>query len=430
MEIDGLHLTNLKYKLFANRRFLPMFLAVFLGTLNDNIIRAGLIVMIAYAAQHNIALSTKPEILVTICSGLLVLPMVLFSSIAGQLADKYEKSRLVVFTKFAEIFIMLAASYGFYYHNITLLMFLLFISGTHSAFAVPIKFSILPQHLKPGELLAGNAFIASGSYLAILAGMIVGGLIIEAEKSVIGITITSVAIIGFVASLFIPPALSSHPETKVSFNLWQGTVDLVRYVRRDGILVRTILALSWGLNIGTLYISQFANYAHSAIHADNEVYIVFLTIFSVGMAIGSILCDTLLKSQISSRFSPIAAIGMAVFTALMVFFTTNHTGNNLMNIGEFFSVTSNLLVVSCMLLVAMCGGIYMVPLYALLQSRTSSSHRSQVIAVSNLSDSVSITITTIISAILLSYGLTVQDLFIIIAFMTIAVAWYARKIDG
>lgn len=428
MELDGLHLKNLKYKLFASKRFLPMFLAIFLGTFNDNIIRAGLVVMIAYAAKHDISLSTQPEILVTICSGLLVLPMVLFSSFAGQLADKYEKSRLVVFTKIAEIFIMIGAAYGFYYHNIPLLMMLLFVSGTHSAFYVPIKFSILPQHLKHGELLAGNGFIASGSYLAILAGMIVGGLIIEAPSNVIGITIIIIAICGFIASLFIPLAPSAHPQTKLDFNLWRGSVDIIKYTSRDPVLVRTILALSWFITVGSIYISQFANYARGVIHADNEVYIVFLTVFSVGVAVGSLLCDTLLKSQISTKFTPIAAIGIAIFTALMVFFTPAPMSNGLMSVGEFFSIPSHLLVITCMLLVAMCGGLYMVPLYALLQSRTTASHRSQIIAASNLSDSLSMTIAAIISAILLSSGLGVQDLFIIVAIITIGVAWYVRKI--
>ena len=429
MELDGLHLTDtLKYKLFIRRRFLPMFLSIFLGVFNDNLIRSGLVVMITYAAQHNISLSMQPEILVTICYGLLVLPMVLFSSIAGELADKYEKSRLVVYTKIAEVFIVLGASYGFYYHDIPFLMVILFISGTHSAFNVPIKFSILPQHLKHEELLAGNGFIASGSYLGILAGMIAGGLIIESPNNLIGTVAITVSIIGLIASLFIPLAPSTHPQTKISFNLWKGSVNIINHARRDETLIRTILALSWFITVGSIYISQFANYARGVIHADNEVYILFLTVFSVGIAIGSLLCDTLLKSQISTRFTSLAAIGIAVFTALMVFFTPAPMSEGLMNITEFFSISSHLLILTCMLMVAICGGLYIVPLYALLQSRTIPSHRSQIIAASNLSDSLSMTLSAIISAALLSYGLGVKDLFIIVAFLTLAVAWYVRKI--
>jgi acyl-[acyl-carrier-protein]-phospholipid O-acyltransferase/long-chain-fatty-acid--[acyl-carrier-protein] ligase len=407
-----------------------MFLTTFLGTFNDNLVRAGLVVMIAYASQHNISLTVQPEILVTICSGLLVLPMVLFSSIAGELADKYDKAKLVVLTKLAEIFIMLGVGYGFYTHNIALLMVLLFISGIHSTFYVPIKFSILPQHLRKGELLAGNGFMASGSYLAILAGMIAGGLIIEFPPEVIGIVAVAIAICGFLVSLMIPPAPSTHPETKLSFNLWHGSLGIINHTRRDKTLVRTILCLSWFITVGSIYISQFANYARGVIHANNEVYIMFLTVFSVGVALGSLLCDTLLKSQISTRFTPIAAIGISLFTALMVYFTPIPSHEGLMTVREFFSVTSHYFVLASMLLVAVCGGLYIVPLYALLQSRTQSSHRSQVIAASNLSDSLCMTVATIICAVLLSYGLGVPDLFIIVAFLTLAVACYARKISA
>ncbi len=428
MELEALHLKNLKYKLFTSRRFLPMFLATFLGTFNDNLIRAGLVVMIAYAAQHNISLSIEPEILVTICSAILILPMVLFSSIAGELADKFDKSKLVKLTKLAEIFIMSGVAYGFYTQNIPLLMVLLFFSGMHSAFYVPIKFSILPQHLKHGELLAGNGFIASGSYLAILAGMIAGGLIIEEPNNLIGTVAITISLVGFVASLFIPPAPSSHPQTKISFNLWKGSLNIITHARRDDTLVRTILSLSWFITVGSIYISQFANYARSEIHANNEVYILFLTVFSIGTAIGSLLCDTLLKSQISTRFTPFAALGIAIFTALMVFFTPAPMTDELMTIREFFSINSYLLVLACMLMVAICGGLYIVPLYALLQSRAGVTHRSQIIAASNLSDSLSMTLAAVISAILLSYGLGVKDLFIIVAFITISVAYYVRKI--
>lgn len=429
MDLAPLHIEVLKYSLFLKRRFLPMFLATFLGTFNDNLIRSGLVVMIAYSAQHDIYLSIKPEILVTLCSALLVIPMVLFSSIAGQLADKCEKSRLVVFTKIAEIFIMAGICYGFYSHNIPLLMVLLFISGTHSTFYVPIKFSILPQHLNQGELLAGNGFIASGSYLAILAGMIAGGLIVAMPGNIIGIAAVIIAICGFIASLFIPPAPSAHPETKVSLNLWQGSRCIIAHACCDAVLVRTILSLSWFIVVGSIYISQFANYAHGVIHADNEVYIVFLTIFSLGVAAGSLLCDTLLKSQISARFTPIAAIGISLFTALMVYFTPIPTGDSLITIREFFSVPSHLLILGCMFMVALCGGLYMVPLYAILQSRTKATHRSQVIAASNLSDSLCMALAAIISTIILYCGFGVQDLFIVVAFITIAVAWYARKIS-
>jgi acyl-[acyl-carrier-protein]-phospholipid O-acyltransferase/long-chain-fatty-acid--[acyl-carrier-protein] ligase len=424
---------NLKYSLFASRRFLPMFLATFLGTFNDNVVRSGLVVLIAYSAKHGISLFANPEVLVTLCSALLVLPMVLFSSIAGQLADKYDKAILVNFAKLAEIFIMLGVCYGFYNHNIMLLMSLLFISGTHTTFYIPIKFSILPQHLQHGELLAGNGFIASGSYLAILSGMIAGGLLVDFPEILIGIITISVAVCGFISSLFIPNAPSAHPETVVSYNLWRGSMEIITHARRDPILVRIIISLSWFIVVGFVYISQFANYTQGVIHADNKVYIVFLTVFSVGMAVGSLLCDTLLKGQISTRFTPIFAVGVALFTLLMVIFTNYFLNiplsEQLQTAADFFGTFSHLLIVFFMFMVAVCGGVCMVPLYAALQDRTNARHRSQIIAASNLSDSISMSIAAILSIAILSCGIGVQGLFVITALITLLMAQYARKIS-
>lgn len=429
MELEKLHLKNQKYSLFACRRFLPMFLATFLGTFNDNVLRSGLVVLIAYSAKHGIKLFADAEILVTLCSGLLVLPMVLFSSIAGQLADKLDKAMLLRFTKMAEVAIMLTAAYGFYSQNIILLMCLLFISGTHSTFFVPIKFSVLPQHLKHGELLAGNGFIASGGYLAILTGMMAGGLLVDAEYNLIGIVLVIFALLGFVASLFVPPALSAHPETKIHLNLWRGSMEIIKYTLRDKMLVRIILSLSWFIVVGSVFVGQIANYSRGIIHADNKVYIVFLTLFSLGMASGSLICDTLLKGQISTRFTPISALGVALFTILMVVFTPAPMGDELMTVSQFFSVPSHYIIVFCMVMVAVCGGVCMVPLYAAMQDRTSPSHRSQIIAASNLSDSICITIATVASAVILACGVGVADLFIIVGLITPAVAWYARGIE-
>lgn len=424
-------MTNLKYNLFANRRFLPMFLASFLGTFNDNLLRSGLVVLIAYSAEHGISLFADPKILVTLCSALLVLPMVLFSSVAGQLADKCDKALLVKLTKLAEIFIMLGVAYGFYSQNVILLMSLLFISGTHTTFVIPIKFSILPQHLRNGELLAGNGFIASGGYLAILIGMIAGGLLVDAPYNFLGITVVTLAISGFTASLFIPPAPSVHPETVVNFNLWRGNIEIIIHAKKDPILVRIILMLSWFIVVGFVYISQIANYARSVVHADNKVYIVFLTVFSLGMATGSLICDNLLKGQISTRFTSISAVGVAIFTFLMVGFTKVFIGApinaELAGVSQFFSTPSHFLIVFSMFMVAACGGICMTPLYAAMQTRTNHKHRSQIIAASNLSDSVAMTIAAIASVAILSSGFGVQELFIAIAIITLAVAFYARE---
>lgn len=429
MELQGLELEKLKYSLFLKRRFLPIFLATFLGGFNDNLLRSGLVVLIAYSVSKGIALPTEPEILVTICSALLVIPLLLFSSIAGPLADKYEKSKLVVFTKLAEVVIMAWVYYGFYTLNIYLLMGMLFISGTHTAFYSPIKYSILPEHLNSGELLAANGFMAGGSYLAILLGMISGGLLVEMPGNVIGTAAVIIAILGLVASLFIPNTKACHPDTHIDFHIWKAARSILTHVMGDTIIFRSILCLSWFLLVGSVYMSQFANYAQSVLHANNEVYILFLTVFSIGIAMGSLACDTLLKGEISSKHAPLAAAGMSMFTYLMVLTTPVATHEGLIGFNDFLGDYRHWPFLFCMMMAAVCGGVYMVPLYAVLQSRAKAQFRSRIMAASNLSDAIFMTIAALASALLLMVGFDIPDLFLILATINIGVVFYARKIS-
>jgi acyl-[acyl-carrier-protein]-phospholipid O-acyltransferase / long-chain-fatty-acid--[acyl-carrier-protein] ligase len=431
MEIDSISavpMVTRKFSLLASRRFLPIFLATFWGTFNDNLVRSGIIVLIAYASTRGLVLPASPEILVTICSGLLVLPMVLFSSLAGQLADKCEKSRLVRYTKIAELAIMLGVGYGFATQNIYLLMALLFLSGTHTTFYIPIKFSILPQHLKKSELMAGNGFMAGGSYLAILLGMIAGGLLALMPGNVISVAAIGIALVGLVASFFIPYADAAHPDAQIDRNLWKGSCDMVKFVLADRMLCKIILVLSWFLLLSSVFIAQFANYAGMVMRASNEVYILFLTLFSMGVAVGSLLCDNLLKGDISARFTSIAALGVSIFTIIMVLATPVPQHEGMVSLQEFIGNPAHWLLLFSMFMIALCGGIYMVPLYASLQHRADVQYRSRVVAASNLSDSIFMTLAAIASAVLLYAGVGIQGLFIIVACLTLVVAWYARKL--
>jgi acyl-[acyl-carrier-protein]-phospholipid O-acyltransferase / long-chain-fatty-acid--[acyl-carrier-protein] ligase len=427
LPIHDIPLQDLKYSLFLKRRFLPIFLATFLGAFNDNLVRSGLIVMIAYSASKGIKLPTQPEILVTICSALLMLPLILFSSIAGALADKMEKSRLVVYAKIAEVGIMAVVFWGFETHSIFLLMGMLFISGTHTTFYSPIKFSILPDHLRKKELLAGNGFMAGGSYLAILFGLIAGGLLVEYPGNLIGYAALIVSIAGLAASLFIPPSQIAHPEMVLDFNLWRGTKDIISYAIRDRSVMIIIFALSWFLLYASIYMSQFANYAQGVIGANNEVYILLLTVFSVGTAIGSLMCDTLLKGEISAKFTSYAALGLSFFTYILIV-VTPEAHSPLLDAFDFLQIPQNWLVMGCMMMVALSGGIYIVPLYAMLQSNTPAQYRSRIMAASNLSDALFMTTAAIISTILLSLDFGILDLFTIIATLNLFVVWYARKV--
>lgn len=417
----------LKYKLFTKRRFLPIFLAQFLGAFNDNLVRSGLVVLITYADSKNIELSMPAEVLVTICSALLVVPFILFSSIAGPLADKIEKGRLVTYTKIAEVMIMIVAAYGFATNDIHLLMFMLFVSGTHSTFFGPIKYSILPEHLKDDELLAGNGFIAGGSYLGILFGLICGGLLIEVPGNVIGYAAIAIAGIGLIASLMIPHTRPAAPETHISLNVFAGTARMMKQAFRHHTVFLAIMGLSWFLLQGSVFMAQFSNYARFSVNANNEVYTFFLTIFSVGIALGAVICDKILKGQISSRLSPITLLGVSVFTYLMVLNTPAPANHAMLDVSALLSDPMYYSMLLCMLMVAICGGIYMVPLYAMLQSKSESGQRSQVIAASNVMDSVFMTLAAVISAVLLHAGFSITDLFMIMATLNLCVAFYVFR---
>lgn len=427
MEIEGLPIEPLKFRLFFQRRFLPVFLATFLGALNDNLIRSGLVVLIAYSERRGIGLPMQPEILVTLCSALLMIPLILFSSLAGSLADKFEKSSLVVYAKVAEVAIMAVAFFGFETNHIPLLMVMLFFSGTHTTFYSPIKFSILPDHLRKNELLAGNGFMAGGSYIAILLGLIAGGLLVEYPGNVIGYTAIGLAVAGLAAAFFIPASAQAHPEMTIDFNLWRGTRSMIAYALRYRHTWLPIVALSWFLLYASVYMAQFANYAQGVIGGDNEVYILLLTVFSIGTAIGSLLCDTLLKGEISARFTPWAALGLSAFTYLLVI-VTPPAHAPLLDAAGFLEIPQNWLVMGCEMMVALSGGIYIVPLYAMLQSNTAPRYRSRIMAASNLSDAVFMTTAAVISAMLLSIGFGILDLFRIIATLNLGIVWYARKI--
>ncbi len=424
---SAVHVSPLKYKLFMRRRFLPIFIATFFGAFNDNMIRSGLVVLIAYSVTKGIPLPMQPEILVTICGALLMFPLILFSSITGSLADKYEKSRLVVYAKIAEVAIMALAFFGFQTTNIPLLMVVLFISGCHTAFYSPIKFSILPDHLSKEELLAANGFMAGASYIAILFGLIAGGLLVEYPGNLIGFAAIGVAVGGLAAAWFIPPSKIAHPGIKLDWNLWRGTRQILSYATMDKKVWLPIVALSWFLLFASVYMSQFANFAQGVVGANNQVYILLLTVFSIGTAIGSLTCDTLLKGEITAKFLPYAAGGLSLFTYLLVL-VTPYPHVPLLDAWSFLEIPQNWLVMGCMMLVSMSGGIYIVPLYAMLQANTPTQYRSRIIAASNLNDAVFMTTSAVVSALLLSFGFGILDLFKIIATLNLFVVWYARKI--
>ncbi|WP_292977863.1 MFS transporter, partial [Nitrosomonas sp.] len=254
-----------QWKLLSSKRFLPFFVTQFLGAFNDNVYKNALVILITYTMAENASLN--PQIMVTLAAGIFILPFFIFSAIAGQLADKWDKARLIRYVKFAEIILMGGAAAGFYLDSISLLMVILFLMGTQSAFFGPLKYSILPDQLQEEELIGGNALVSAGTFIAILLGTIIGGLLILAEQGgvIVSSIVIGIAFAGWLASLFIPPVRPAAADTIVNWRLLKETQIIIRQARQNSTVFHAILGISWFWLFGATFLSQFPTFAKDVI---------------------------------------------------------------------------------------------------------------------------------------------------------------------
>lgn len=416
-------------KLLITRRFMPLFLTQFLGAFNDNFFKSALMMLITYRLGD--AAGIDERILVNAAAGVFILPFFLFASPASDLADKYDRSRLMRYVKFAEIIIMGGAALSFILNNLWLLMIVLFLMGAQSAFFSPAKYSILPQHLNPNELIAGNGLIQMGTYLAILSGTISGGLLILTQNGIYltGFFAVLIAFAGYITSLFIPDTKPVNPDLILSFkikNIALKTFSLLRSVRPMREVFASMLAISWFWLVGAAFLAQFPTYARLVLNADESVATAFLAIFSLGIGLGSMACDALLKGKISTRFVPASAYGIGIFSVLLWYFSVRPNINNINSVEiigawEFFTNIKNLAIPLCLFAIAFLGGLYIVPLYAIMQTRAPEEKVSGVIACSNISDSLFMVLSALGAGILLSMGFETAQIFLITGILTFIV---------
>lgn len=408
------------------KRFLPLFLTQFLGAFNDNVYKNALVILMTYTLATANHMST--EILITIAAGIFILPFFLFSATAGQLADKYEKSKIIRYTKLAEIVLMLLVGIGFYLQSISLLMFVLFLVGTQATFFGPMKYSILPDQLPANELIAANGLLEAGTYIAILAGSIIGGIlaILPGSTIFVSIFIVLVAISGYLTSLWIPPSKIAAPNLELNFNVIRETKEIIRTTMQKRELSIAILGISWFWLVGATYVSQFPTYTKMVLGAGPAVVTLFLVFFTIGIGLGSMLCNRLLKGQINATYVPLAALGMTLFAVDLVL-ASGHIvtkPGHLLTLGQFLSHLQNWHVLLDLLLLSACGGIYSVPLYAILQYQSDPSHRSRVIACNNIINALFMVITAVVTSVMLLLHFSVTDVFILVAMANIVVAIY------
>jgi acyl-[acyl-carrier-protein]-phospholipid O-acyltransferase/long-chain-fatty-acid--[acyl-carrier-protein] ligase len=406
-----------------SRRLLPLFVAQFLGAVNDNLYKSALVILVAYRDASG---STATQILVTLATAFFILPYFLFSATAGQLADKYDKAALLGWIKLWEVGAMALAALALALDSIAFEFAVLFFLGVQATFFGPVKYGILPELLAADELMGGNALIEAGTFLAILIGTIAGGLLILAPggAAVVAAAQLALALAGWAASRFLPRLEPAAPRLRVNPNIAAETWSILRHAtgRRD--LRWAVLGISWFWLVGAAFLAQFPNYAKDVLRADNQVVTLFLTLFSVGIGIGSVLCARLLRGEISARLVPLGALGMALFAFDLYAASRGAApgGPALRDAAQFLAAPGSWRIVGDLLAIAASGGLFIVPLYALMQARSEESRRSRVVAANNILNALFIVASGALSALLLKLGRPVSDIFLALAVANLVVA--------
>ncbi len=418
-----------QFSLLKKRRFLPFFITQSLGAFNDNVFKQSLILAILY----KLAVQGDPSVYVNLCALLFILPFFLFSALAGQLGEKYPKDALIRVIKLAEILIMAVGAMGFLFNHLWMLLLTLFAMGTHSALFGPVKYSILPQHLRENELVGGNGLVEMGTFLAILAGTISAGVMLTFTHYawVVAGAIVLVACLGFAASWGIPRAAASTPGLVLNWNIFSQSWATLRLgLGQTPAVSRSIVGNSWFWFVGAIYLTQIPTYAKDLMFGDETVVTLILTVFSIGIALGSLLCERLSGHKVEIGLVPFGSFGMTVF-GLLLWWHSGHLvqPETINGWRDILAQWPGRWVLLDILGIGIFGGFYIVPLYALIQSRTAERERSRVIAANNILNALFMVVSALVSILLLSVaGLSIPELFLVVSLMNIAVNVYIFSI--
>lgn len=416
--------------LLTSKRFFPLFWTQFLGAFNDNLFKNALIILLTFTYAS--MLNTDVQVLVTMAAGAFVLPFFLFSATAGQLADKYDRAAMARVVKLVEIGLMLLAAVGFLTASPYFLLFILFTMGIHSTFFGPIKYAILPQHLEPRELLAGNSYVEAGTFLAILLGTILGGVLVTFDNGPVFVSIGALAVaaLGYGFSRAIPPAPAPVPHLKINWNLFGETWAILKLCGQDRTVFLSLLAISWFWFVGATYLAQLPSFTRNVLGADAAVVTLFLTLFSLGIGIGSMLCNRLLRGLVSATYVPLAAIGMGVF-GIDLYFATHHASHDglaLLTLGDFLANPASWRIMIDLLGIAVSGGVYVVPLYAMIQKHGEAAYMARLIAGLNVLNALFMVASSILTIVLLKMDFTIPQIFLATAILSLFVSAYIVRL--
>ncbi|QTA78285.1 MFS transporter, phospholipid/glycerol acyltransferase domain-containing [Desulfonema limicola] len=412
-----------QFALLNTKRFGPFFWTQFFGAFNDNVFKNALLILLAYQSASMVDIDSNT--LMNIAAGLFILPFFLFSATAGQIADKYEKSMLIRRIKFMEIIIMLCAAGAFYLKNIYMLLFLLFLMGTQSTFFGPLKYSIIPQHLKKDEIVGGNALVSMGTFISILLGTMAGGILIQHGDYAVGFIVCAIALAGWLVSIKIPKACSLSPEIKLDFNPFTQIWKTVGYARYLHSVFLSVLGISWFWFLGSAYLTQIPNFTKLVLKGNESVVTLLLTMFSIGIGAGSLFCEKLSGRKVELGLVPLGSIGLSIFGIDLFLAYDPPEIKTLMGISAFMQTPGSFRVLADLVLIGIFGGFYIVPLNAFIQTRTRAEYRARVIAANNILNSLFMVLSALTGIVLLGImKIGIPKFFLVVAILNALVAVY------
>ncbi|QCP50064.1 MFS transporter [Trinickia violacea] len=415
-----------QFGLLRERRFAPFFWTQFLGALNDNVFKVGFSSLVTYQTARFSGVDAKTAAF--LISAIFIVPFVLFSATSGQIADKYDKATLTRFVKTFEIAVMLVGGAGFWMHSAPLLYVCTFLMGVHSTLFGPVKYAYLPQHLNDRELVGGNGLVEMGTFVAILIGTIIGGAaagFVEHGAAILAFGCVAIALVGRAVSSFVPVSAAPQPDLQINWNPVTETWRNLALARENRTVFLSLLGISWLWFVGATFLTSFFNFAKDVLSADPDVVTVLLATFSLGIGIGSLLCERLSKRRVEIGLVPLGSIGMSVF-AIDLYFASHALppAGHLLSVGEFLAQLGHWRILADLFLLAMFGGFYSVPLYALIQSRSQPTHRARIIAANNILNSFFMIVSALMAIVLTSLGVSIPGIFLTTALLNVVVATY------
>jgi hypothetical protein len=412
-----------QFRLMGERRFLPFFCAQACGAFNDNLLKNLLIILVTYQAARWSAL--QPELLTNIAAGVFIAPFVIFSGLAGQLGERFDKARILKIVKAVEVLIMIVAGIGFLQHRVVLLLFALCMMGVHSTFFAPAKYGLLPQVLDAQELVGGNALLETGTFLAILAGTLCAGLLAgHSNTSWIAAALLLVALLGFGSSLRIPKSEAVSPHQHLDWNPWTSTLDNLRAARESRPVLLSILGMSWFWFFGALLLVQLPLYCRNVLHGDESLVTLTIAMFAIGVGLGSLLCERLSGRQVEIGLVPFGSIGLTLFAVDWVIATPHVEAHVALTARALLGLPGGVRTLFDIAAVGVFGGFFIVPLNALVQQRSRPEVLARVIGANSILNAVFMVAAAVLAAVGLAKGLSVLQLILLAALMNAVVAIY------